>query len=75
MNNILNLIDVAVNATDEPCSLRVELIGNDYCASIVADDGEVITLQSDWDVQLIAKGNTLAAALAALDAICVADFN
>lgn len=78
MLNIESLIDRAVAATGDAAILVVEQNHETgtWHASIRAvadDDQSVITLESDWDVDCIGTGNTLADAIMNLDLVCARD--
>lgn len=75
--NIQALINKAVAACDTPVALRVVHDNSTdlWIATITGDAADdIVTLESDWDVQLRAAHEAVDGALAALDAICARDF-
>ena len=78
MLNIEKMIWKATDATGEAHELRVVVGSDGWTASITARSGgddDVVTLESDWNVELRVKSDSIDHAIAALDSICAQDFN
>lgn len=83
MNNTTKMLKKANAECGRNFQLSVSQVGEVFTASIVeADDEgnvgefpEVLTLEFDWDVQLVATGESQFEAIAKLDAICGRDFS
>ena len=74
MKYIQSLLTEAFNATRDVVSLRLEPRVDLVRASLVDEDDNIVTLQTDWEVDLVAEGATASEALAALDALCARDY-
>ena len=75
MKYVTLFLEKCLGATAEPASLLVEPTEKGYSVAVVNGvDGETVTLESDWQIEVVAEGETLAEALAALDEICREDY-
>lgn len=79
MKYIEQLIDKATAASGEPTQLFVVRdddtgLWKAYIAGVGDPELQIVTLESDWNVELVASADTIEKALLALDAVCALDY-